>query len=93
MDVVVQPIKNTVEVVDAGTPVEVRQVKQVVDVTAPGPQGVQGPQGIQGPPGAATIGGYPVSMANVAPGDIVQFGNQNAWVNAPEQALTDGGNF
>ena len=93
MSVVVQPIKNTVEIAEVGeAPVEVRQVKNVVDISAPGPQGAPGPAGPPGPPNT-TIGGYAVDMSGVASGDTILFGNQNAWINAPEQDLTDGGNF
>lgn len=93
MTVVVQPIKNTVEINEVGAPaVEVKQTRVVVEITAPGPQGATGPQGPQGEPGNSDIGGYPVQMSGVVDNDVIIFQSQK-WVNAPQSNLTDGGNF
>ena len=43
MDVIVQTVRQVVEVVEGSeTPVEIQSVRQTVEVTAPGPQGVPG---------------------------------------------------
>lgn len=83
MEVLVQPIKQIVEVADNGGTVEIRAVKNVVDVTARGPQG---------PAGGTKIGGYPVDMANVSDNDVIIFQSQK-WVNTQQSNITDGGNF
>lgn len=55
-------------------------------------QGPTGPQGPQGDPGPSEIGGYPISIASAATGDVLSF-NGSAWYNRSELTLTDGGNF
>ena len=61
-----------------------------------GPQGIQGPQGQTGPQGPQGIagdnfiGGYTISITSPTPGDLIQFGMSNQWINSN---LTDGGNF
>lgn len=78
-------ITTTAETINAGS------------VVGPqGPQGVQGPigqtgpQGQQGIPGESNLGGYTISITSPTPGDLIQFGMSNQWINSN---LTDGGNF
>lgn len=49
--------------------------------------------GTQGPAGPVDIGGFGTSFANVSAGDLIMFGQNNAWVNVPKTQITDGGNF
>lgn len=54
-----------------------------------GPQGEVGPVGPSGP---NTIGGYPIDINNAQENDLLQL-KAWSWKNAPQEALTDGGNF
>lgn len=55
---------------------------------------VPGTQGAKGDPGPNTIGGSPINIApnNLMTGDVLQFGGA-AWVNTPQEQISDGGNF
>lgn len=87
MNVQVDEIANTVEIVSRDTTVEVQQISYQVVITAPGPQGIQGPPGVSG---QADLGGYPAVIVSPSRSDLLQFSAQNTWVNSP---LVDGGNF
>ena len=53
--------------------------------------GIQGPQG---PPGANYIGGYLVSVANLANNDLIRFDSAiQRWVNIKQSDVLNGGNF
>lgn len=88
-EITVEVIKSVIEIVDAGSTVEVTQVKNVVEVTE---VGIQGPRGPKGDPGDNTIGGYGINIDGLTTGDVLQFGG-SAWVNTPQTEITDGGNF
>lgn len=84
--------------------VEVKQIKQVVEVLDRGttvdvittkPQvsvTAVGPQGPKGDDSNGKLGGYPVVLSNPQDLDVLQFQSQE-WVNNPQANLTDGGNF
>ena len=56
-----------------------------VELTSPGPQGASG---------AATIGGYTVTVSSLGNGDVLSFDGVNSyWKNTNPIELTDGGNF
>lgn len=57
-----------------------------------GPPGPPGPAGDAGPAGAAVLDGYPIALANPAPGDHLELG-ATSWTNVPRAMITDGGNF
>ena len=67
----------------------------VVDVAEQGPPG---PPGEQGPPGsteggnAIELDGIPVTLTSPQPNDVLIYSG-GAFVNAPADNLTDGGNF
>lgn len=65
-----------------------------------GPPGITGPQGQQGPKGEDGMGVNQlvqlndVRIINPNPNDILSYDqNANKWINRPEQAFLDGGNF
>jgi hypothetical protein len=101
----VQQVTQIVDVVDGEVEVSVQVTQPIVSIQdvgaqgvqglqgTQGPQGPQGVQGVQGTPGPNLIGGFPIQLAAVSPGDLLQFNQSNAWTNAPRQTLTDGGNF
>jgi hypothetical protein len=53
---------------------------------------VEAVQGPPGPPGINYVGGFPVTVANPRPGDLISFAN-GQFINQPAASLTDGGNF
>lgn len=57
-----------------------------------GPKGDRGETGPPGADAAAGLGGFPVLLNDILPGDLLEFG-ASAWVNGRPQSLTDGGNF
>lgn len=67
------------------TVLEVGGAIQVVSV------GIQGPAG---PPGESLIGGYLVSVTNLANNDLIRFDSATQrWVNIKSTDIVDGGNF
>lgn len=64
-----------------------------VGIAVIGQRGERGADGIPGVAGPNAIGGYGFGVANPTPGDVLKLGTNNLWINAPEQELTDGGNF
>lgn len=91
--ITVAPIVQRVTIEDAGTAVEVKTIKQNVDVQDVGVQGAKGDQGAQGVPGPNQIGGYVIEITTPQAGDLLQFNAGSKWVNSPQANITDGGNF
>ena len=87
MELLVQPLQSTVQIADGGPTLAVQPLTTHLDITAPGPQG------LQGIPGPQAIGGLPVQINNPMPGDVLQLSAASAWTNRPQDAITDGGNF
>ena len=73
--------------------IEFQQLAVDVDIAEPTITIIMPQQGVKGDPGNSSIGGYGVSVSNLQAGDVLQFGLTNAWVNNPQENLTDGGNF
>lgn len=64
--------------------VVVREPQTSITVTAVGPQGHPGPN---------AIGGYEITIADIADGDVLSFASaSNRWTNRRQENLTDGGN-
>lgn len=91
---------SSVTVTETAATVTVTTTENLVTVqqsSAPGiitavTVGPQGPTGPKGDSGGASIGGYDVSISNIAVGDILAFSG-TTWFNDPQAHLTDGGNF
>lgn len=74
--------------------VEVAPSSSVVSVDGQTSVLTAGIQGPSGPPGNAIIGGYGVTVASLATGDVLSFDGANSyWKNTKAVDLTDGGNF
>lgn len=78
VDVLVTPVASTV--ISVATP---PNNSIVIDRGAAGPPG---------PPGPNTIGGYPISVADLSNYDALMFVD-NEWTNVSQLEITDGGNF
>lgn len=65
--------------------IEVMVAEPIMTITMP-------EKGVKGDPGLSEIGGYPIAMADIADGDLVQF-NGGEWKNTTQNNITDGGNF
>lgn len=64
--------------------VVVREPETQITVSAVGPQGAPGPN---------AIGGYEVTVDEIADGDVLSFAAANSrWTNRRQENLTDGGN-
>jgi hypothetical protein len=79
---------DVVEIIVGPTHVTVVEIVQTDFVEIIG-RGQQGPPGLSG---NANIGGKPVNITNPSLGDVLSYGD-DAWINAPQTALADGGNF
>ncbi|MFM1800976.1 MAG: hypothetical protein RJA81_328 [Planctomycetota bacterium] len=69
----------------------------VIKVGEQGPQGVPGPQGPQGEAGAGVTMLHQLSdtaISHPSHNDMLSYDQSSQkWVNRPEQAILDGGNF
>ena len=67
----------------------------IINVTTPPSNSIvidRGAAGPPGPPGPNTIGGYPISVADLSNYDVLMFVD-NEWTNVSQLGVTDGGNF
>lgn len=53
-----------------------------------------GTQGPEGPPGESLIGGYFVTVTDIANNDLIRFDTaQQKWINIKQSEVLNGGNF
>jgi hypothetical protein len=83
VQVEVKPQRTFLDVNPLQNQVAVTEDKTKIEVRSPG---------IQGANGNNDIGGKPIVISSLAAGDLLQFGG-SAWVNTPQENITDGGNF
>lgn len=87
--------------IDSNEPFAVEVVTQspisvelsLTNIGPKGDSGEKGDKGDKGDPGDTTsINGYPVSISNPSPYDVISF-VAGSFVNKPQADITDGGNY